>query len=470
MHVYTARRLAGACVLSAALAGTLALPGMASAEPGGEQCSGANIEGKGSSLQKLAQTTVWNPDFNTSGNALACNGTQGSTGKPTVKYTSTGSGAALRSWGVEPKEAKEINFGPKNAYTATDLPPNAKQKEELESHSTATKGKLLQTIPVAQAAITIAIHLPKGCKVEGGPIPGRLGLLEKSLEKFLAGEITTWSKLLNKAKLVKSGTEPCESTAPIQRVVRKDGSGTTATLMKYLDLLFKKEFEPGVTWKTLAEAATNTKWPKETEHPVLRGEGNGGVAAEVAAHPSTIGYVNLADARANGTFTPPTGGAGTATFWASVENNKITVEGKKVATYSDPSDNGDVAAKSKSNCAETLYTNGKKKFPPESTTEPWNEVTSSIKEKNYVICGLTYDLGLEHMGTFTKELPETAEPVSEAEVRSTFDYHSFVLAEGVGGGQTLIENETDYIGDPTAKEAKENVLLIARAGVKRIGF
>ena len=33
--------------------------------------------------------------------------------------------------------------------------------------------KLLQSIPVVQAAVTIAIHLPKGCKVEKGPAAGR---------------------------------------------------------------------------------------------------------------------------------------------------------------------------------------------------------------------------------------------------------------------------------------------------------
>src|SRR5205823_10348604 len=38
------------------------------------------------------------------------------------------------------------------------------------------------------------------------------------------------------------------------------------------------------------------------ERPVLRGEGDGGVATEVAKNASSIGYVNLADARSNGGF------------------------------------------------------------------------------------------------------------------------------------------------------------------------
>jgi ABC-type phosphate transport system substrate-binding protein len=461
MSLFSTRRLVSACALAAAFATAAVAPGVASAEPGGEQCSGENIEGKGASLQKLSQIEVWTPAFNTSANALACSGTQGSKGTPTVKYTSTGSGAFLRSWGQEPKEASEINFGPKNAYGGTDEPPNLAQKAEMESHSTGTKGKLLQTIPVEQAAVTIAVHLPKGCKVEKGPAEGRLALKETTLEKVFRGEFVEWKKLLNKAKLVKSGAEACESAAPIKRVVRKDGSGTTSLFKKYLWLVFKKEVEPGKTWKALAESANNTTWPKEAEHPVLKGEGNGGVATEVAANPSTVGYINLADARANGSFSPPTGGAGTSTFWVEVENGKIEVEGKKVSTYADPSTNGDVAAKAKSNCEETNYTNGKKKFPPESTAESWSEVTSSKVEPNYVICGFTYDLGLEHMGTFTVGSKEA--PTSGA-LRTAFDYYNFVLADGAGGGQTLIGENTDYLGLPAA------IKTIARAGIKRLSF
>jgi ABC-type phosphate transport system substrate-binding protein len=465
MSSLTARRAVWACVLSAVFSTALFAPGLASAEPGGEQCSGENIKGKGASLQKAAQIEIWTPKFNLSANPLACNGTQGSKGKPTVEYTSTGSGAFLRSWGQEFKEASEVNFGPANSFGGTDEPPNETQKSEIESHSTGTKGKLLQTIPVLQAAVVIAIHLPKGCKVEKGPVEGRLGLNEKKLEQVFTGEVTSWAKILNKAKLVKSGSEACESTAPITRVVRKDGSGTTSLFKKYLWLENKKEVEPGKTWKNLAESANNTTWPKEKEvgHEVLRGEGNGGLAGVVAATPSTIGYVNLADARKDGHFTPSpgTGGAGTATFWAEVENGKITVEGKKVATYADPSTNGDESAKAQSNCDETNYTNGSKKFPPESTALPWNEVTSATKEPNYVICGFTYDLGLEKMGTFTTGSKEA--PTVGAE-RTSFDYYNFVLADGAGGGQTLIGEESDYLGLPAA------IKTIAREGVKRMSF
>jgi hypothetical protein len=50
------------------------------------------------------------------------------------------------------------------------------------------------------------------------------------------------------------------------------------------------------------------------------------------------------------------------------------------------------------------------------------------------------------MGTFTKELPESAEPVTEAEVRTAFDYYTVVLATGAGGRQKLIAESSDYLG------------------------
>ena len=104
----SARRILSACILSAAVAAGLAVPGAASAEFTLTQCEGGPIHGKGSSAQKLLQINIWNPQFNTSANAKACNGSQGSGGKPAVTYTSTGSGAGLESWGVETKGGGEI--------------------------------------------------------------------------------------------------------------------------------------------------------------------------------------------------------------------------------------------------------------------------------------------------------------------------------------------------------------------------
>jgi ABC-type phosphate transport system substrate-binding protein len=463
MHLLTPRRLRSACALSLLAVTAFVAPTAASAEPVGEKCSGASIEGKGASLQKLSQISLWNPAFNTSANAAACNGTQGSLGKPTVKYTSTGSGPGLESWGQETKSGVPISFGATNAYVGTDEPPSLAQKAEIE----ARKGGTLLTIPVEQAAVTVSLHLPANCLATSEPAPGRLVLKDATLEKIFRGAITKWSQIKDSGDKL-SGTG-CVTTTEIKRSVRLEGSGTTSLFKKFLGVVYPKEVEPGKTWKQLAESANNTTWPKQEEvgHKVIRGEGNGGVAKETAATPGTIAYINLADARANKNFSPPLGGEGKATFWAPIQHGTVKVETKSVATYADPSTNGDAEAAASSNCTETLYTNGKKRFPPPLTSEAWNEVSTSKIQKHYDICGFTYDLALTKYGTAEGTSGLEA---SKEEVRTVFDYYTFELATGAGGGQTLLGENHDYLGLPESEVAAANVLKIAREGVSKIGF
>ena len=283
------RRALTACALPAALSAVLVAPGAASADPGGEQCGGEEIGGKGASLQELAQIKVWTPEFKNAAdtNALACNGNNGAKKVINVVYTSTGSGAGLRSWGQEPKAATEVSYAPGNAYIGTDEPPNGLQKEEMEKHSSlfvAKTSKLLQTIPVLQAAVTIPIHLPKGCtSVEGGLVPGRIGLSLDTVEDIFAGQIVAWKSALNTAKLLPKGCNEEKKEGKtvekeqIKRVVREDGSGTTSITKKFFDVVnAKKEIEPGKTWKQLAESANNTKWPAEATDPVIKAAKNSG--------------------------------------------------------------------------------------------------------------------------------------------------------------------------------------------------
>jgi ABC-type phosphate transport system substrate-binding protein len=456
----SARRLLTACALSAASVAALAAPGAANAEFKLAQCEGSAIHGKGSSAQKLLQINIWNPQFNTSSNAKACSGTQGSGGEPKVTYTSTGSGAGLESWGVETKAGGEIRFGAENAFVGSEIPPNKKQSEEITNHGAA--GTLL-TIPVAQPAIAILVHLPAGCETaSGGPSPGRLALKDSVVEKIFQGTDLTWNKIVNKAVL--SGLATCTkkslATDHITRVVREDGSGTTASFMKYLGVIYKKEVATGKTWSQLGEPANNTVWPNESTDPVERGNGGGGVVSKVAATPGSIGYANVADARANTAFVPPAGGSGKAVFWAEVENGK--------GTYSDPSTDQESATKANANCEETLYTNGKKKFPPPATSELWSEVSTAKVQKNYDICYLTYDLALTKYSAFTKET-SVAEAPTEAEARSVADYLGYELSTGAGGAQEAAEGQ-DYLGDPTSENPSLSVLKIAQEGVAKIGF
>jgi ABC-type phosphate transport system substrate-binding protein len=458
MTSLSARRLIPACILSAGIVAALVAPGAASASLG-EQCSGSNITGQGSSLQKLAQQTVWDEDFHTTSAFRACNGTQGSKGTPTVTYTSTGSGAGLESWGVNGHAA---DFEPSNAWVSTDEPPNSEQIKEIESHGKteiSDPGTVL-TIPVLQGAVAVIVNLPAGCEAASKVNAHRIVLDNVTLEKIFVGEITKWSQITdNEDKLIAQKGKTCNPETTIQPVVRKDESGTTHIFKKYLSLISSGSFETelGATkdWTEVSEGTENTTWPKADNVVKPGANGGGELAKKVAETSSSIGYINLAEARTNKSFTPPLGGPFTSRFWVELQNNGTGTEG--TITYAEPSTNGESETAANANCAATEYTNGEGvPFPPSSVTEPWNEVTTETTEKNYTLCGLTYALSLHSYFKY----PNTT--VQEATTVQNFLY--YVLGTGPQGGQTLIANH-DYLALPSGP-----VLTEATAGAEKIRF
>jgi ABC-type phosphate transport system substrate-binding protein len=446
MRSFFARRLILACSLTAFAAATLVAPGVARAGITTKHCEGVSIEANGATLQKKAQE-LWNKEFNNVALQGACE-LKGTPPAPTVKYTGTGSGPGLESWGGG-KGAGTGKFGPKNAFVGTDEPPNLEQKEQIEKEGS---GKLL-TVPVVQAAVAIIVHLPKGCVVKDKVAPGRLLLSNATLEKIFHGTLTSWTAIKDAKEKLKGKKGACNQ--PIKRVVRLEGSGSTSIFKKYLNLQEGNEFEvegSKTTWKKLAESTSNTVWPEEKADPVLKGKGGGGVVAEVAAKESTIAYANLADARA--TFGAPTA----EMFWAELENGSVKKGKKTIATYAEPANNGETTTKGSANCTETLYTDGKNKFPPASAENVWNEVTTSLTEPHYTICGFSYDLSLTKFEGAGK-----GEAATDESTRTALDYLEFALT----GGQKLLEGN-DYLGLP--ENASGHVLKIAKEGLGKVSF
>jgi ABC-type phosphate transport system substrate-binding protein len=457
MTSLSARRLIPACILSAATVAALVAPGVASASGKiGEKCSGSNIAGQGSSLQKLAQKEVWDPDFNTSANAQACNGTQGKKLVPTITYTGNGSGAGLESWGAD--GGASPNFEATNAWVSTDEPPNIGQKEEIESHGAAGT---LETIPVLQGAVAVIVNLPAGCTATSkSPSPGRLVFNNVTLEKIFRGTITKWSEITDAGdKLAGTG---CNAETSITPVVREDGSGTTHIFKKYLGLINKATFETekseSKTWDEVSEGTENTTWPKAAGVVKPEASGGGALVKKVAETPSSIGYANLADARSNKSFTPPIGGGKQARFWTEIQNNGIGTTG--TITYAEPAANSDVEAVGNANCVGEEYANGENPFPPPSVTEPWNEVTTKVKEKNYTLCGLTYALAFTEYSKYPGTSLEEATTVE--------NFLRFVVGtsttKGSEGGQALI-NKHDYLALPAG-----SVSTTATKGVENIKY
>ncbi|HEV7528373.1 MAG TPA: substrate-binding domain-containing protein [Solirubrobacteraceae bacterium] len=444
----------------------LAAPGAASAAIGAH-CEGANIEAQGASTQKLAHQTVWGPTFNTSPAATACNGTQGSKGTPTVKYNSTGSGAGLKAFGAEGATPDYKN----NAFVGTDEAPDAAQKAEIETHAAGAEPKSLETIPVEQVAIAVVMHLPDGCKAENetgvGAYKGRLALNDTTIESIYRGTLTKWSEIKAAGDKLTCTGGKAEEESSIIPVVRKDQSGTSHIFKTFLAAINKTSFtaeafpvgcpsalpEETKTWAQMDQGCENQRWPTAAKVVHAAAEGGGAVAKEVEKTPSSISYLNLADARSNKSFTPGVGGAHTAKFWAIVQNKTA-----EPFTYADPATNKDVEKLGNANCSKTVYTDGKTEFPPASTRELWNEAQAALNEVKYPLCGLTYDLALRQYSKYGGGL-ET----SLGEATTVENYLLYAVTSSKEAGSFFLKNH-DYEKLPT------NVKKLSEKGIKEIQF
>jgi ABC-type phosphate transport system substrate-binding protein len=501
MTFLSVRRLIPVCVVVVAALAAAIAPGSASAELG-EQCSGSNIKGNGSSFQAPI-LKKWATEFNEASegvpnkNSFACGGTQGSGGKPKVEYLSGGSGACLHGWGAESTEP--VKFG-ELGFCGTDEAPNPTQKKEIESHASAgVKEKSLETIPVLQGAVAVIVHLPKGClassEVEkSGKVTklGRLVLDDTSIEKVYSGEIKTWKQLLeNQTAEGGAGNDKLTCTKESQQekrivpVVRLDHSGTTHIFKSFLEQIsttpiemeeYQEEIggkktgcgatlpEESEPWSDVSEACQNQRWPKAAE--VVRGteSGNPGVVKRVNEVESSIGYADLAVARELKYFSakcaqhPTECGGENVTglqntkFWAEVQDS----ETPEASGFSDPATNGDVEAPANSRCYGTVYTNeAGKKFPPTSTRESWSGAKAELVQERYSICGLTYDLALRQY----KYYPET----TKEEATTVENFLSWALNTKAEGGGAL-EANTDY------EKLSSELITKAKTGVQEIGF
>lgn len=482
------RRMAGLVALAIALTAML-VPGTALAAKGpvtdrGAACSGENIAGRGSTFQNSAQL-VWVPGFHESTGKNACKG------GPTAEYRNKesadrGSGACLKAFGAE-KVAPNREY----SFCGTDEAPNAKQKEEIESHKTGGGEKALLTVPVLQGAVAVIVHLPTGCTssavatvngksyTESKPL-GRLVLDNATVDGIYKGTINTWAEVLTHQKNDKiTCAEPAELNKEIKRVVRTDHSGTTHIFKAWLSLVdtgkinmepYAESYGEGsaksstgcgktfpeeeLTWAEVSEACPNQRWP-EAAH-VIRNQtetGNPGVINLVNATPSSVGYADLAVAREKLFFSSSSDEGGEdkkgqkePKFWAPIQNS-AGAEG----TYADPSSKGDTESLASSNCKNTKYIeNGENVFPPSSVRELWNQAKAALVEEHYGICGLTYDLAFREYKPFeySKGVATTA--------------HDYLLYEITGGGKAIKNHDYEALPKSVIKESE--------AGLAEIGW
>jgi ABC-type phosphate transport system substrate-binding protein len=419
--------VAGATVAAFGVAGLNA--GAAAAEP---VCTGSNITGQGSSLQRIAQQEVWGPAFASS----ICNkGTL-----PTITYNSTGSGAGMKEWNHDGKKGS-INTA--LSFIGTDDAPTAAQISNIKS---VASGAQVAVIPVAQTSIAIVAHPPVGCEVEA--------ITNGDFVAVMEGRFLTWSKL--------STAEGEGCSGAITRVVRKDGSGTSFQSKNYLFNLNKKGLacttggtEGKASWQELEPitngetGAPNTSWPEtcveKTLSPVVRPAANGGgeEVKKVNTTEGGIGYAALPDAMGNKT-------AGTVLLALQNNGQKPAFE----ASFGEPA-TGSVA-----NCAAVAY-----KTPANVNTGldlDWSAVFGAqpnIGGFAYPLCTLTYVLAFHGYG---------AAGFTAGQERTVRDYLTEYLTQTAG--QSAINSHFYSALPSNPGETRIDILGAAQKAAARISF
>jgi ABC-type phosphate transport system substrate-binding protein len=397
--------------------------GTAAAAP---SCTGGNIKGAGSSLQKEAQISVLNPGFN----AEAC------PSGPTVTYESTSSGKGVALW-----SGGKISTSVQ--YVGTDDAPTPATIEKIRNGAVEPSKVGVLVIPVAQTAIAIPANPPAGCTVGA--------ITNADLEKVFRGILLNWSEL---------ATAEGSCASPITRLVREEGSGTTYQFKNYLAQINSASL-PCVnqTWKELEPIEEgekpNTVWPEscagKTLSPLVHSgkSGGGGLVEEVDATSGSIAYAALPDAKGK-----------SAPVILSLQNNGTTNAG---ATFGSPEASGASA-----NCSVISYkvpTLGQNKVGNTGENVDWSQVFGArpkIGGSAYPLCTLTYDLSLHGY--------QAAGFASSKGEKTAFDYLKEYAVKVKTGQERLVNSGHYYAGLPSSSVKENNVLEAAQFAASKISY
>ncbi|OCC25031.1 phosphate ABC transporter substrate-binding protein PstS [Croceicoccus estronivorus] len=174
-----------------------------------------------------------------------------------LNYQAIGSGGGIRQI-----KAKTVDFG------ASDKPLKPADLDEAG----------LMQFPTVIGGVVPVLNVP-------GVNPGRLRLTGSLLAEIYMGHITRW----NDAQIAKINPQIKMPALPITVVHRSDGSGTSFIFTSYLSM-------KNADWAKSVGASDSVSWPVG-----LGGKGNDGVSAFVKQTKGSIGYVEYAYAKKNGT-------------------------------------------------------------------------------------------------------------------------------------------------------------------------
>jgi hypothetical protein len=390
-------------------------------------CSGSNISGAGTSLQRSAEA-IWTSQFNV--NTNGCVGP----GAPVVTYTSTQDyNCQDQQWGGDGVSPLNLAVD----FCGTDGPPFT---TEITNMNAASRGGNL-TIPVLQSALAIVVNPPSGCSIST--------ISAANLELVFRGSTTTWSSI---------GTGTGCAGQSITRVVRNDTAGTTYELKHYLFTVNSATVAPcsptlTQTWADLQAISQNTTWPCNTGGLIKSesgcpssclansGVGEGDEAKTVGSVSGSIGYASLSDARAayaSGSFP--------GLRWVSITGaSRLAIN---------PSTNGLSATAARSNCTTAARSYGGGVFP--TTNASWSGIYLTAPGTGYPICTLSYILANSNYR------PSWGAAAGVAIATTVCDYLKYVNVNA-GGVLDALSSSNDYQVLPT------DVQTVAAGGYRALG-
>jgi ABC-type phosphate transport system substrate-binding protein len=474
--------VAALLALAAALLASLAAAPQAAAFTSAK-CAGSDISGRGASFALTAHN-AWNVNFRN----IFCAGTPGA-GVINVAYEPLGSGAGITAM---TNRALPPRFG------MSDDPPTPTQTAAIEEGDAGltTDNAQLHVVPAAVGSVAVLVNFPNNCDVNllppGAKTPAqnldgdatdddviRVRFTKAQYEAVMAGDDNAdeWGEVFAELNNVAN----CD--VAINRIVRFDNSGTTFALKDYLDTI-----AGGRGWLTTYQSGPNgnREWPDgadtstfgnrddcgdndgtaEAADPDGPGgladgtpvasdtdqltsgcaNGNGSLVSKLIATDSSVGYSDIATARAASPSLAITPEANdNDTYWTQVQNGSDAF----TEPTADPNGFRTDGARG-ANCSATTFTG-----VPASTLDNWEPVSGVNSPAGYAICTMTYGLlfddNADAWGTGAGE---------EQRARTVFDYWQSILSSG---GQGLLFSN-DYAPLPS------NILATANAGVAVIDF
>jgi ABC-type phosphate transport system substrate-binding protein len=432
-------RLGALAVACAGIAMTVFAPAASAASA----CT--NIKGSGSSLQNIAQNSVWIPGFTTGKGWEA-----GCTAEPTVEYAATSSGTALKEWGDEKTLGTESPFP---AFIGTDVAPEGpatKSETQMFNMDEAAENKAsepnkVMAVPMAQSAIAVIVSLPIGCTPKNTSIEAKVNNV--NLEKEWFEEKVPYNTLIETKESIEIPTRggTC-AEAPILQA-REKASGTTAGFKRFMNKIAEARGESPSRWKMYVETAgkaENTTWPSK---PVETKDPTGGeLAKHVYEEPGQVGYADLADAEAQNFTKDPVEHTNAKsekyyTFMAAVQSNGVAAKPEFKPAFT---------SKGGSNCANATYEEPAEVAPnvdwSGAVDNNWN------LNKSYPICTLTFDVAWEHY-EYANLSTKYSEPAKVA--NTVKSYLEWIVTKGEG--ETLEANHYGALPAATKTKAESGV-------------